>query len=160
MKEAVGRQGFTISWFESDDSKVKFFTGLPSFQILMTLFDFITMSVACSARSSLPLLQQFIMTLMKLRLNVENQHLAYLFGVHQSTVSQNFRKWIYVMYERLKPLVIWPEREQLPRLCHCCSGRSSNDVWLAWIVLKYLLRDQQLLKPEQKHGQTISIIIP
>ena len=137
LKEAVGRQVFTKSWFESDDSKVKFYTGLPSFQILMTLFDFITMSVACSDRSSLPLLQQFIMTLMKLRLNIENQHLAYLFGVHHSTVSQNFRKWIYVMYERPKPLVIWPEREQLPRLCQCCSGRSSNDVCLAWIVLKY-----------------------
>ena len=71
LKEAVGRQGFTKTWFESDDSKVKFYSRIPSFQILMTLFDIIAMSVACSARSSLPLLQQFIMTLVKLRLNVE-----------------------------------------------------------------------------------------
>ena len=48
LKEAVGRQGFTKSWFESDDSKVTFYTGLPFFQILMTLFNFIAMSVACN----------------------------------------------------------------------------------------------------------------
>ena len=100
LKEAVGRQGFTKSWFESDDSKVKFYTGLPFFNILMTLFNFIAMSVACSDRSSLPVLQQFIMTLMKLRLDVENQHLAYLFGVHQSTISRNFRRWIFMLCMR------------------------------------------------------------
>ena len=88
VKDAVDRQRFTKSWFESDDRKVKYYTGLPSFQILMNLFNFIVMSVACSDRSSLPLLQQFIMTMMKFRLNVEHQHLAYLFGVHQSTVSK------------------------------------------------------------------------
>ena len=53
LEEAVGRQGFTKSWFESDNSKVNFYTGLPSFPILMTLFNFIAMSVVCSAWSSL-----------------------------------------------------------------------------------------------------------
>ena len=48
LKEAFGRQGFTKFWFESDDSKVKFYTEPPSFQILMTLFNFIVMSVACT----------------------------------------------------------------------------------------------------------------
>ena len=81
------------------------------------------------------------MTLIKLRLNVENQHLAYLFSVHQSIVSRNSKKWIYVIYERLKPLVN-----------DVSSERSSNDVWLSWIILKYFLRDPQPLKPEHKPG--------
>ncbi len=54
LKEAVGRQMFTKSWFENDGSKVKFYTGLPSYQVLMTLFTYIAMSVTCSVWSSLP----------------------------------------------------------------------------------------------------------
>ena len=53
------------------------------------------------------------MVLMKLRLNLTNQDIAYRFGVHQSSVSRNFRKWIDVMYIRLKPLIKWPECEDL-----------------------------------------------
>ena len=53
------------------------------------------------------------MVLLKLRLNLSDQDIAYRFGIHQSTVSRNFRKWIDVMYCRLKPLILWPEREIL-----------------------------------------------
>ena len=37
----------------------------------------------------------------------------YRLGLHQSTVSRNIRKWINIMYIRLRPLVKWPEREDL-----------------------------------------------
>ena len=53
------------------------------------------------------------MVLMKLRLNAENELLSSLCNVHASTVSCYFQKWIDVMYLMLKPLVKWPEHEQL-----------------------------------------------
>ena len=50
---------------------------------------------------------------MKICLDVDNELLAYMFDVHALTVSRYFQKWIEVMHERLKPLVKWPEQEQL-----------------------------------------------
>lgn len=96
-----------------DDAKVKFYTGLPFFKTLMAVFTYISAHVVSGPRSSITKFQQFIMVLMKLRLNLTNQDIAYRFGIHQSSVSRNFRKWIDVMYIRLKPLIKWPEREDL-----------------------------------------------
>ena len=47
---------------------------------------------------------------MKLRLNVSDQDIAYRFGISQSTVSKNFRKWINIMYVYL---IVWPGREEV-----------------------------------------------
>ena len=61
----------------------------------------------------MPLFDQFLMVLVRLRINLEVQHLAYHFRIHSSNVSRTFRKWIDVLYDKLKPLIKWPEREQL-----------------------------------------------
>ena len=95
-----------------DDSKVKYFTGLPSYGILKTVVDFIYPCINDSSRSSLSPFNQFLMVLVRLRMNMDVQHLAYHFGIHSSTVCQIFRKWT-VMFECLKPLVKWPERGRL-----------------------------------------------
>ena len=57
--------------------------------------------------------QQLLLVLMKLRLNLEEQDLAYRFSVSQSTVSRVFRKWMYRISEQLKFLIHWPSREYL-----------------------------------------------
>ena len=98
---------------KDDNIKVKFYTGLPSFNILMTVFSYISAHVINGPRPSLTKFQQFLMVLVKLRLNLATQDIAYRFGVHQSSVSRNIRKWMDVMYIRLKPLIKWPEREEL-----------------------------------------------
>ncbi len=63
--------------------------------------------------SALSLFQQFLVVLMKLRLNVPNQDIAYRFGVSQSVICKNFKKWINVMYIYLQPLIVWPRREEV-----------------------------------------------
>ncbi|XP_076349787.1 uncharacterized protein LOC143246628 [Tachypleus tridentatus] len=60
--------------------------------------------------------QQFILTLMKLQLDVPLQLLGYIFKLHTSTVSRIFQEVINVMNNRLVPtFVFWPEREE-PRM--------------------------------------------
>ena len=93
---------------------IKFYTGLPSYSLLKTVFDFVS-PLDKHHNSALPLFQQFLMTLVKLRLNLCDQDLAYRFGVSQSTVSRNFRKWIDIMYIRLKPTIQWPSREAVTK---------------------------------------------
>ena len=57
--------------------------------------------------------QQLLLTLMCLRVNVSGQDLAYRFNVYSSTVSRTFTHVLEVMYHRLKPLIFWPDRDNL-----------------------------------------------
>ena len=77
---------------------------------VMSVFNFIVPFIPDSSHSTLPQFQQFFMVMMKLCLNLDDQYLAYCFNVHNSTVSQYFRKGIEVMYMylRQKPLIKWP----------------------------------------------------
>ena len=53
------------------------------------------------------------MVLMKLRLNIPFQELAYRFQLSPPTVSRMFSSWLTVKDSRLSPLVYWPDRNQL-----------------------------------------------
>ena len=93
------------------DERVKFYTGLPSYAILMVIFNFVAAHVRESCRPNS--LTNFLMVLMKLHLNLFDKDLAYRFGVGQSSVSRYFAKWIDIMFVHLHPLVRWPGREEL-----------------------------------------------
>ena len=96
----------------SNDQKIRFYTGLPSFIVLETVFKFVS-SQYHSNKFTLSSFEEFMVTLMKLRLSLFEQDLAFRFGVHQSTISRIFRRWIDIMYVKLKPLIKWPNREEL-----------------------------------------------
>ena len=51
--------------------------------------------------------------------DLDDQDLAYRFGVSQSTISKVFNKCIEWMYIRLNPLVHWPERDVIQKN-HAC----------------------------------------
>ena len=103
-----------ILGFEGNDGKVKYYTGLPSFTILFAVFNYVVGRNALdNCKEALPYFQQFVMALIKLRLNLGDQDLSYRFGVSQSTVSRYITKWLNGMYNRMKPLIKWPSREVL-----------------------------------------------
>ncbi|XP_065915688.1 uncharacterized protein [Dysidea avara] len=97
-----------------DDTKTKYYIGLPSYEFLKVVFGLVIIGLPVSFHNGpCSVFQQFIMVLMKLRLNLGYQDLGYRFGVHYSTVSRYFNKWIDVLYDRLSVFVRWPERDQL-----------------------------------------------
>ena len=97
---------------EADDEKVNFFTGLPNLLVMMSVFK-LCQSYLNSNRILSPFVQ-FLATLMRLRLNLCNQYLAYRFSVSEATMSRIFNDTIHVIYSRLvRCSVIWPDREQL-----------------------------------------------
>ena len=53
--------------------------------------------------------------IMKLRLNCDEQDLAYRFGVSQLTVSCLFNSWIVIMAQRLSLLIYWPSRDEVTK---------------------------------------------
>lgn len=54
-----------------------------------------------------------VVTVMKMRLNLSNVFLSYIFHVSDSTISRTLSEMIDVMYKRMKSLIIWPSREAL-----------------------------------------------
>ena len=106
---------FTESSFQlQSNSFIQHYTGLPNFQVVKTVFNFVSASSKFGNTKLAPF-QEFLWTLMKLRLNLSSQDLAYRFGIHSSTVSQKLLKWLTIMDIRLSPLISWPEREELRR---------------------------------------------
>ena len=114
LKKSIGTKFPCEETLDGDDEQVKFYTGLPTFVTLMAIFRFVSSHFGSSDTSrSLPHFQQFMLVLMKLRLNLFDKDLAYRFGISQASVSRYFNKWIGTMFIRLQPLVRWPRREEL-----------------------------------------------
>ena len=76
-------------------------------------------------------IQQYLLTLMKLRLNLGDKDLAIHFSVSQPSVSRYFKTWVDHLFVRLSFLIMWPERDLLERQCHLISDGSSDLVLLS-----------------------------
>ena len=90
IKSAVAEKKLlTENGFKCNDDLVKFYTGLPCYSRLKAVFDLVSGSLlAKHGNSSLSLFQEFILTLMKLRLNLRDQDLGFRLNVCQSTASR------------------------------------------------------------------------
>jgi len=108
------RADITEAVLQNDDKRVKYYTGLPSYEVLKVLFDFVSKELPeCFSEGKKSPFEQFYIVLMKLRLNLGDQDLSYRFGVCQSTISRYFSRWMDVLYIKLSCLVRWPERGEL-----------------------------------------------
>ena len=83
-----------------------FYTGLHSFNVQMSVNTFVATSLTETPVSMLSKFQCFILTLMKLRLNLSNYDLAFRFGIGESTVGRIFARWIEAMDIRLSFLIV------------------------------------------------------
>ena len=88
FKESVV-QPFTEEYFVDNEDRVQFYTGLPGFYILKAAFGFVSPFVTRRIKT-LTLFQEFVMVLMKLRLNVPLQDVDFRFNVSLLTVSRTF----------------------------------------------------------------------
>ena len=160
----IGYQAPDKEFFKSEE-KVRFYTGLPSFEVLMVVLEHVSPFVTRRTQS-LDRFQEMVMVLMKLRLNVPFQDLAYRFMVSLSTVSRIFSSWMPVMDTRLSSLVSWPEREQLWKTMPMCFqhafGKKVTIIIDCFEV--FIERPTNLLARAQtfssyKHHNTIKILI-
>ena len=101
--------------FEGNDEKVRYYTGLKSYLTLMAIFNFLQPAIDSFRMASLSSFQRFVVVLMRLRLNLQVQDLAYRFRVLKSTLSRIFLVTLHILYVKLKPLIMWPNRDQLQK---------------------------------------------
>ena len=162
---ATKTQPFTEDYFKDSDDKTRFYTGLPDFHLLTRTFEFVSPYVTRRTKT-LSLFQEFVMVLIKLRLNVPILDLAYRFEVSLSTVSRVFKAWMEVLDVRLSPLISWPEREELwrtmPRCFQYSFGKATTIIIDCFEI--YIDRPSNLLARAQtyshyKSHNTVKVLI-
>lgn len=108
-----------INRIRGNDKMTMFYTGLKSWTLFEIIHDLVLPGIEyCSipTKRSLPTEEQFLLVLMKLRLNLAEKDLAYRFHISQNTVSTYLTKWIDVMYCRLaRNFMVWPTKEALEK---------------------------------------------
>ena len=112
---------FSETEFLSDKVKVHYYTGLPNAEVLQSTFEFVVAFYAKGEKRSY-YWGSFLIVLIKLRLNLGFQDLAFRMDVSLATISRRFHEMLDMMNIRLKFLIQWPEREQLRKtmpMCFC-----------------------------------------
>ncbi len=84
LKEKINRTALNEKTLQHNAKKVNILTGLQTYSLLMTLFHVVAPYLM--PKSGLTLFQQYMLTLMKLRINLSFEFLAYYFGVDPTTV--------------------------------------------------------------------------
>jgi len=112
LKCALAKRKMDEESLKGDDAKVKYYTGLPCFGLLMGLLSTVMPYLPSSFRTLSPF-QMVFLTLMRLRLNLPLQHLAYLFHVDRRGAATVFNTTLRVLHSQLSPLVRWPDRDVL-----------------------------------------------
>ncbi|XP_053181589.1 uncharacterized protein LOC128364997 [Scomber japonicus] len=112
LKRKLAEKEFTEEFLKRDDSRVKYYTGLPNYETFNVLLSHVTPFLPQGTRKLTPF-QMILVTLMCLRLDLPLQHIGHLFDVHRGTVSAAFHKTLNVLYARLAPIVHWPDRDSL-----------------------------------------------
>ena len=64
-------------------------------------------------RRSLKPKEELFLTLCRLRQGFAEEHIANMYGIHQSTVSRIVISWINFIHLKCSKICIWPSREQV-----------------------------------------------
>ncbi|XP_028446141.1 uncharacterized protein LOC114563543 isoform X3 [Perca flavescens] len=114
LRESVDKMSLSENSLRNDAEKVKFYTGLPNYFVLETVMWLLAPHMNGMKTAKLSKFQQLLLTLMRLRLDLRNQDLAYRFGVKVGTVTRTVHQMVNIMSSTLVPTaVFWPSRAEL-----------------------------------------------
>ncbi|GAA6219099.1 uncharacterized protein LOC111652098 [Lates japonicus] len=114
LRESVEKMSLSENSLRNDAEKVKFYTGLPNYFVLETVMWLLAPHMDGMKNVKLSKFQQLLLTLMRLRLDLRNQDLAYRFGVKVGTVTRTVHRMVNIMSSTLVPTaVFWPSRAEL-----------------------------------------------
>ncbi len=124
---------FRVEQIAKKDSLIQFYTGFATYPLFMNFFEFLGPSVYSlnywgdkerkttrrRKNKALTPVNQFFLTLVKLRLNLRVIDLAIRFGISKSLVSKYFITWICFLYQHLKEIDWTPSVEQVSATLPC-----------------------------------------
>ncbi|KAM7406911.1 hypothetical protein PAMA_002891 [Pampus argenteus] len=114
LRESVEKMSLSENSLRNDAEKVKFYTGLPNYFVLETVMWLLAPHMDGIKNMKLSKFQQLLLTLMRLRLDLRNQDLAYRFGIKVGMVTRTVHRMVNIMSSTLVPTaVFWPSRAEL-----------------------------------------------
>ncbi|XP_033966451.1 uncharacterized protein [Pseudochaenichthys georgianus] len=114
LRDSLDKMALSENSLRNDAEKVKFYTGLPNYFVLETVMWLLAPHMDGMKTVKLSKFQQLLLTLMRLRLDLRNQDLAYRFGVKVGTVTRTVHQMVNIMSSTLVPTaVFWPSRAEL-----------------------------------------------
>lgn len=149
-----------------DPEKVKYFTGLPNHNVLMTVFNFVKAGLIQAGPGCLTPFKTLLIGLMRLRLNMPIAVLSHMFEISNATASRAYNAAIETMYVYLKPLIYWPEKQQrretMPRCFKTNFGMSVTviiDCFEIFTERPSDLKARALTWSSYKHHHTAKFLI-
>ena len=112
-KELCDKISLRFISFESlkdNNRKFKYYTGIDKDKF-MTVFEHLQQFLPSPCKSNLPYIDQFLMTLVKLRLNQQWENLADQFNSNKTSLNDIFWRWIDILYKHLSFLIKWPDHD-------------------------------------------------
>ena len=144
LEAALDKQTIYIQLKIKPNSSIRFYTGFPSYDVLVATFralrptaqNMYSWSQMQHLRNKgisnveglrqtmqdckISLLDQFYLVLQKLRVGTLNQVLAGSFNISQTTVSRVFISWIKFLYFMLGSTCIWPSQAKIQKNMPTC----------------------------------------
>lgn len=147
QQELQLQAAMNIDQIKHSNSLMNLHTGLPTYNLFMYVYELVEEPASTmqywrgSSTSSglkdyqvrnkkkpgrshqISLQNQLLMTLMKVRLNVTESHLAFLFKVQESSVSKIVTTWLLLLNQELKPLIYWPSVQEVLKDQPACFAK-------------------------------------
>ena len=113
---------FGVHRFEGNDDDIRFYTSLPSYDILLCLYRYLEPLLPYlryrpskhkqpTRQRLLQPIDELFMELVRLRLNLLEKDLSHRFNCSLSTASRICTAWLPFLSTQLYPLITWPSRE-------------------------------------------------
>ena len=146
---------FSEASLKSDDSFVLYYTGLTNYQTQTE-----------TRATKLTPFQQFLVVLIMLRHDIGLKDLAYRFGVSMSTVSRTILRWLTLKDIILRPVLLWPDREDLRKSMPLCFQASFGkkvaiiiDCFEVFIERLSILLAREQTWSSYKHHNTVKVLL-
>ncbi|KAM3607668.1 uncharacterized protein V6R79_011525 [Siganus canaliculatus] len=123
LRDRVSKLSFQQEAFKDNDDMVQDLTGLPSYAKMMVVFTFLAGFL--KRGPGLSPFHCFLITLMRMKLNLPLHLFTHIFHVSKPTVSWIFNSTLNVMHSRLSPFIVWPSKEQIQISLPMCFKTSS-----------------------------------
>ena len=165
---------FRLEQIANDDALVRFYTGFPSYDVLVAVFDFLGPSVnrlhywgtSMSTRSTgkrrmkLDPRNQFFLTLIRLRLNLRVKDLSVRFGISAGLVSRYVITWICFLYHHFKEIEWMPTPEQVTANLPHVFKMKYPSTYCIIDGSEVFIELQVIFRCSLPHGATINITTP
>lgn len=166
LEKKLEKAPFGLMDETSNDDKWKYYCGFNYKIVSSVIFTLVEKYISCTSTTALSSFNQLLLTLIKLRLNLHFKDLAYRFKIAPTTASTYFQNIIDILYKRLKPLIIWPDRLVCQKNVPFCFKETFHDkttvivdCFEVFIEKPACLITQQQCWSNYKHHCTIKFLI-